>query len=404
MAFRLNEAVTKGEIDNRYKGRVVGKIWLLGREEPVRLNLEGNCLRDLAGSRFVFENLSPQPLEHAAHLRDEQEGLVGDMTASRKVETFELPFEEVRDMRKRGETVPTRLANCLYLEWFSKCNGRVVIELTDFRTAEISEPEWRMTKEEEQQQIARNVNAIHDYMDLLGEVLEQGGLAWDDDEDGPMDEFEWEMALRESDELTDTAMEVFDKYMDHPDQDKLIAREMGWDWLDDALDADERRASHGEGVRMREEEEADTNFEPLEPNPLTEGKDWIRREGDHIVHPLCHRASELAMGLWHRCKEDDLLGEEADDDLRDMYFEAQTLAAKLAGALNSLAYDRDPDAGFVVACLKRALKYVDAAVGACGKVLDKQLLDDEYVETYRRELFAIREEMLRFMQHFRSIL
>ena len=57
-----------------------------------------------------------------------------------------------------------------------------------------------------------------------------------------------------------------------------------------------------------------------------------------------------------------------DEDLHEMIFKAQTLSAKLAGALDSLAYDEDADGGFVVACLKRALQFFQAAIAGSDKV------------------------------------
>jgi hypothetical protein len=44
--------VVRGEIGDRVKGIVRGKIWLQGRAEPVVLELEGNSWPDLAGCRF----------------------------------------------------------------------------------------------------------------------------------------------------------------------------------------------------------------------------------------------------------------------------------------------------------------------------------------------------------------
>jgi hypothetical protein len=43
MAFRIHESVVRGEVDNRVKGFVRGKIWIEGRAEPVLLELEGNA-------------------------------------------------------------------------------------------------------------------------------------------------------------------------------------------------------------------------------------------------------------------------------------------------------------------------------------------------------------------------
>ena len=45
---------------NEIQGHVTGRIWLLGKAEPIELNLLGNCLRDLAGCRLKFENPVPR--------------------------------------------------------------------------------------------------------------------------------------------------------------------------------------------------------------------------------------------------------------------------------------------------------------------------------------------------------
>ena len=108
--------------------------------------------------------------------------------------------------------------------------------------------------------------------------------------------------------------------------------------------------------------------------------------------------------MWHFCKDRNLLGENGDTDLQEMIFELQTAGAKIAGALDSLAYDEDGtrDGGFVVAALKRALNYLHKSIAVAGKVAEKNLLPPERLESFRAELFGIREEMLRLTQHFRG--
>lgn len=66
MAWRLEDAVVRGEIDNSIEGRTTGRVWLLGRDEPLVLDLDGDCWRDLAGTRLTFENPQPRPAEDAA--------------------------------------------------------------------------------------------------------------------------------------------------------------------------------------------------------------------------------------------------------------------------------------------------------------------------------------------------
>ena len=41
MAWRIHDSVKRGEIDNRERGLVRGKIWLDGLVEPVVLDLQG---------------------------------------------------------------------------------------------------------------------------------------------------------------------------------------------------------------------------------------------------------------------------------------------------------------------------------------------------------------------------
>ena len=63
MAWRLDQHVIKGEIQNRIPGKVTGLIWLKGLNQPVELKLKGNCYRDLAGAKLVFENLTMAPID-----------------------------------------------------------------------------------------------------------------------------------------------------------------------------------------------------------------------------------------------------------------------------------------------------------------------------------------------------
>ena len=48
MAWRIQDSVIRGEIDNRTKGIVRGRLWLHGIVEPIVLELTGNAHADLA--------------------------------------------------------------------------------------------------------------------------------------------------------------------------------------------------------------------------------------------------------------------------------------------------------------------------------------------------------------------
>jgi hypothetical protein len=401
MAWRIHGSLVKGEIDNRVFGCVRGRIWLVGRNEPILLDLSGNCLRDLAGCLVRFENpRAATNAEERLDLARVQNGAAGDITASRKIRLFDVPAEEALPLAKEDKKPYEQMANCLYIEWFSKTNGRIVIESSDYQI-EVSAPAWTLSSDEEQAQIAASHRAIRDWLERLDQRDERDAQfneqrpEFASDDEPALDEFGYEKLMRESDARTDKYIALLERYEDHPDREKIVAREMGWIWLEEALEADERGA-----LRPRGEVE----ISPLVPNPLTEGVDWVRDAGGHIHHPLTKGAFESAMAMWHFCEDRGLLGENGDSDLREMIFQFQTTGAKIAGALDSLAYEDNHvrEGGFIVAALKRALNYLHKSIAAAGKVSHKNLLAPASLDSFQADLFEVREEILNLMERFRN--
>src|SRR5438093_3155190 len=227
MAFRIHDSVVRGEIDNRVKGIVRGRIWVEGRAEPVVLELKGNAWPDLAGCRLTFTNPQKRvPHPHLDSLHPVQRGSIGDLTASRKVRVFDVPLEKALEMIRRKEKPPEHMANSLYLEWFSEANGRVVIESADYELT-ISAPEWRMTPEEDAERAKQAAAGMDDFMEKLTGAVEQHqrGQKHHDEE---WNEHEYEKFLKEADARTDKYMELQEKYGDSDEAEEKIAQEMGW--------------------------------------------------------------------------------------------------------------------------------------------------------------------------------
>jgi hypothetical protein len=132
MAWRIDEQVIRGEIHNQTRDRVSGRLWLLGREEPVVLELEGNPWRDIAGHVLKFTNPDPKP-GNLSGFSTYQKGAAGDITASRKVKVPECSMEELMECFAASREFPWHWGNSLYLEWFSETNGRVVIETAHYQ-------------------------------------------------------------------------------------------------------------------------------------------------------------------------------------------------------------------------------------------------------------------------------
>src|SRR5260370_1325630 len=184
MAWRIEENVVRGEIDNRTFGRVHGKVWLTGRDNPLVLELTGNCHKDLAGCRPIFTNPVPKS--------DSQTTLVANHGA-------------------------------------------------------------------------------------------------------PKDEFEWDTLLRASERSATKLGELMEKYLDDPERDRLIAREMGWTWIEEMLAA--------EAERSGEREPDDTGFEESEPAEMEE---------EPSRHPLVARLINRSATLVK------LAGDRRDNDLEEM--------------------------------------------------------------------------------------
>lgn len=155
MSWRIHNWVVRGVFDNRVRGEVTGQLWLAGRAEAIALRLLGNCRRDLAGCRLSFQRTPGAPPAVPAPARSllapRQEGVAGDITASRKVKVPAIPEEEWRECVRLGVPFDTRMANALQLEWYSVDGGRLVLESVDFELR-VSEPMWTMTAVEEEQE------------------------------------------------------------------------------------------------------------------------------------------------------------------------------------------------------------------------------------------------------------
>ncbi len=435
MAFRIEKAVVRGELSNEERGQVTGRVWLAGRAEPLTLRLSGNCLRDLAGCRLVFRNPKPEPEGHLDSLRAEQHGACGEITASRKVRVPAVSEDEMFELMEKDQPVPCRIANCLYLEWYSRANGRVLIESVDFEL-EVSTPVWSMTENEEEVQLHNSQAHFHEFIDAItgDDGLAGGGTvpgaegaeendallaADEDDEDDeeedededddevvsvvgedelfeaegefaagdPLDEFEWEQELRDADRRAEAYQEAFEKYKDHPDRERLIAEALGWDDDDDDDDDDDSEVF-----------EADDDMVEWAGPDAADGEPH---------HPLSQRAMDFALTLQREAEERGLMGESAepkDNLMLCLILHIISLGGKLAGALDGWAQGLTPDPGFIIAMLKRAQVPLNEGLHAFDCIQSKSLSDDtrQWLQTRKRELFDLRREILDLMHQLRA--
>jgi len=394
MAWRIEDAVAHGEIDNTVEGRTTGRIWLAGRDEPLILSLDGDCWRDLAGTRLQFENPEPRAVADSDALDVDQAGIVGDMTASRKNRVPTVSEEEFHELYQNHQDIPHEWRNTLYLEWFSEINGRVVIETSDYALT-ISQHEWAMDEDAEDAQKLANLNSMRDFMTQVIRRRESDGPEREGCEE--LDEFAWEERLKESDRLTDAYQEVLEKYMEDSDSEQKEAFVMGWDGLLDAL-AERDEAGEGDfpsselgyGAMGDMALDFDDDDEDEDEDEFGDPDDELF--GDEEDHPLQAKAQELAMRAMDVIERDAGPGTPSYQLVTNLL----QVSGKLAGALYGSGSGYQPETGFVLAVLKRCLNWLNEAVGACQKLMELERDPDQRAALghIRSSAFEIRDSIV----------
>jgi hypothetical protein len=405
MAWRIDEQVIRGEIDNRIEGRLTGRLWMTGREEPVELDLTGNPWADLAGHILRFRNPQPKPgLPDGFAAR--QEGVVGDITASRKVKIPDCSPEEFIECYKERRPFTWHWANSLYLEWFSLRNGRVVIESGSYELEIDPEPAWTMDAEQEQAQRIRNAGALTDFMNRLGAIIAE--TEEDHDDDAPRSDAE-----AKADAETEWMNRLLDRVT------ARIERE-GKDELEfDKIYEEERE-------RLRRESGIPPDPEPT-PEQIAERQAWIGemnaaaeeamremeaegwKERPEPQRPeLLERAMSLSLHVHGDIADWIPENARAEFPLYEIAKGVQIAAVKIGGALGQ---DRDepwpPDPAFAGDPLVRLKKSRDSlrdALLGMDSADEEKLAPADWRIATRREIAEILGEVQKLIQELRDLL
>lgn len=198
------------------------------------------------------------------------------------------------------------------------------------------------------------------------------------------DEYDWERFLQQQDQKTEKYMELLERYMDDPNRDQIIAREMGWFHL---LDKD--------GEKWAE------NVDSLFDLELEEGeRAEADAEGDaegFEGHPL-YKAS-FALTIWIDQLYEDLGDLQSQSAAVNLSTQAAIASAKLAAALSD---DDVDEIGMTIAYLKRALRAVMLAQEAAVQLRNEIGLDGERFGMLNHRLFQIRDGIIELMGDYRA--
>jgi hypothetical protein len=199
------------------------------------------------------------------------------------------------------------------------------------------------------------------------------------------DEYDWERFLQQQERRTEKYMELIEKYVDHPDRDSIIAREMGW--------------THLLGEEAKEwEEEVDAEFEAIvadDGNGEVECDDSIF---GFEKNPLYQSALAFTAELHETFDKTPNAVQEHPATI-ELNSQATLAAAKLAAALNN---DEIDEIGMSIAYLKRALRAISMGLEAAFQLGNSNLLEEEDFKYVRDRLFQIRDGIVVTMGEMRS--
>lgn len=426
MAWRFDQAVIRGELDNTVRGRVTVRLEVMCRAKPILLDLQGDAWRDIAGSRLRFINPIPRRQSVVPPGFGVQKGQVGDITASRKVKVFAVPEEEWKQAyrERRIHEVPTEMRSCFYLEWFMEGVGRCVVESTDFQV-EVIEHRWQMDEDEETAQRMANMHAMREHLAAVIQRPFRDDTTGYDDELRQEDftEEKWEEQLKACDRLNEASLEAHDKYEEDEGSEQKIAFVMGWDHLiEDLADAQEgvEPSSGDPPEKQRRREWMETLIQDFSYDPDSEMEDVGRldeaTEGAAIrhqaqEHPLGRQARELVVRICDGASRSGLEGSSEsspDDPLTRFLGHVMQVSGKLVAAVGTLSRRSDAeidiDTGYALAVSKRCLSWINEALAALQELEmpPENACHEAIFGTWRQDLFSLREGIVDFRRKLRE--
>ena len=200
------------------------------------------------------------------------------------------------------------------------------------------------------------------------------------------DEYEWERFLQQQDHKTEKYMELLEKYLDHPQRDQIIAREMGWTQL---LNEEEGETWSDEvDAMLAEESTSGENRIGEEASTFTDGFE------DHTLY----RAA-FALTVWI----DQLFDEQASLQNEPAAVKLATHSALASAKLAAALSDDDVDEiGMTIAYLKRALKAITVSMEAGAQLLSEQLITPRQHSVLQQRLFEVRDGIITLMGQYRG--
>ena len=198
-------------------------------------------------------------------------------------------------------------------------------------------------------------------------------------------EYEWERFLQQQDQKTEKYMELLEKYLDHPQRDQIIAREMGWAQL-----VDEEAWTNEVDALLAEDSATDES-------DLSVGENSVQPTDGFEDHAL-YRAA-FALTVWIDQLFDDQTALQNEPAAVKLATHSALASAKLAAALSD---DDVDEIGMTIAYLKRALKAITVSMEAGGQLVADKLITPQQHAVLQQRLFQVRDGIITLMGQYRG--
>lgn len=197
------------------------------------------------------------------------------------------------------------------------------------------------------------------------------------------DEYDWERFLQQQDQKTEQYMQLLETYLDDPQRDEIIAREMGWTQLLDAKDW-----SAEVDALLDEDPEEEDDLEP------EQGAKSVETFEEHSLY----RAA-FALTIWIDQLFDQKPLLQNEPAAIKLATHSALASAKLAAALSG---DDVDEIGMTIAYLKRALKAITISMDAAAQLLSEKLITRAQHSVLQQRLFQVRDGIITLMGEYRS--
>jgi hypothetical protein len=209
---------------------------------------------------------------------------------------------------------------------------------------------------------------------------------YDHEPERAWDEYDWERFLQQQDHKTEKYMELLEKYLDDPQRDEIIAREMGWSQLIDAKDWS------AEVDALLNEEST-----PEDGGGFADEENEFQTAESFAEHGL-YRAA-FALTVWIDQLFDENPSLQNQPAAVKLATHSALASAKLAAALN----DEDVDEiGMTIAYLKRALKAITVSIEAALQLLSRKRITTAQHAVLQQRLFQVRDGVITLMGEYRQ--